>query len=322
MKLKFTILFISIYAFSFSQKNDVSFKDLGLHKKVIKVESMTYSMEDKMVYDTSNDIFNFDDNGAILYHEFNIYGKYESSTYEHSKYENNKLIQRDVTVKNRPNFTSFLTCKYDSNNNLKQQTQQAKYYNNDFFYTYDKKDRLIEIKGVYKNSYSIEKFYYENEKLYKTIIQYFKQDTVSSENIKLYIQEEVVVEYDVNDKFSKAYLNDENAKLLIQLNYSDPLLNIEEIESKIIKEQFSAKMLKDYLLNDDNKPFVKIIVNERFKNNEHNDWIAKVGVDKMHREEQIYYTFRKITYADGIESGSTDFDIFLVNELKTMLNKK
>ena len=52
MKLKITILFLSIYAFTFSQTDNVSYKDLGIQKKPVKIESMTYSMEDKFITDS------------------------------------------------------------------------------------------------------------------------------------------------------------------------------------------------------------------------------------------------------------------------------
>ncbi len=318
MKLKITILFLSIYAFTFSQTDNISYKDLGLHKKVVKVESMTYSMEDKFVTDRAGDLYRFDENGSILEHEYNVFGNYASSTSETSTYENGKIIQRDVTVKNRPNFTSNMTFKYDENGNLKQKNAQAKYYKNEFLYSYDNENKLIEIKGIYNNRYSIEKHFYKKERLYKTVIQYFNNDTVSSENIKLYIQDKVVVELDVNDKFSKAYLNDESGEMLLQLNHTNPLKEITNIESKIANENLTLAQFKEYILNKKNAPFVKIIVNEHFKNNENNDWIAKMSIDKMHNEEQTYYAFRKITYADGTESGSIDFNMFTINELKAM----
>jgi hypothetical protein len=317
MKLKITILFLSIYAFTFSQSDNVSYKDLGIQKKPVKIESMTYSMEDKFVTDNASDLYTFDENGSILLHEFNIYGDYASSTSEISKYQNDKIIQREVTVKNRPNFSSVMTFKYE-NDNLKQKTYQAKYYKNEFLFSYDKDNKLIEIKGVYNSNYSIEKYYYNQEKLYKTVIQYFNNDTISSQNMKLYIDDKVVVEYDGNDKFSKAYLKEEKSEMLLQLNHAKPLQEINKIESKIINENMSFAKFKEYLLNKSNAAYVKVIVNERCKNNENNDWIAKMGIDKMFKEERKYYTFRKITYADGTESGSTDFNIFTINELKAM----
>ena len=317
MKLKITILFLSIYAFTFSQTDNVSYKDLGIQKKPVKIESMTYSMEDKFVTDNASDLYTFNENGSILLHEFNIYGDYASSTSEISKYENDKIMQREVTVKNRPNFNSVMTFKYE-NDNLKQKSYQAKYYKNEFLFSYDKDNRLIEIKGVYNSNYSIEKYYYNQEKLYKTVIQYFNNDTISSQNMKLYIDDKVVVEYDGNDKFSKAYLKEEKSEMLLQLNHTKPLQEINKIESKIINENMSFAKFKEYLLNKSNAAYVKVIVNERCKNNENNDWIAKMGIDKMFKEERKYYTFRKITYADGTESGSTDFNIFTINELKAM----
>lgn len=318
MKLKTTLFLLIISAFSFAQTIDVSYKDLGLHKKVSKVESMTYSMEDKFVTDNASDLYMFDENGFILLHKFNIYGDYASSTSEVSKYQNNKIIQRDVTVENRPNFKSVMTFEYDNNNNLKQKKYEAKYYKNEFIYTYDKDNKLIEVKGIYNSNYSIEKYFYKKDKLYKTIIQHFNNETVSSESIKLYIDNKVVVEYDGTDKFSKAYIKDDGGDMLLQINHANPLKQIEKMELEVTKEDITLNKFKEYLLNKDNKPFVKTIVNERYKNNENNDWIAKMGIDIMFKEERKYYTFRKITYADGTESGSIDFNMFTINELKTM----
>ena len=108
---------------------------------------------------------------------------------------------------------------------------------------------------------------------------------------------------------------------LYEGNKYDDEIEKNGIETEITFEELSVFKLKEGLLNDRNKPFRLIEANEVKKQNEHKDWIAQAGVYFRHKKNENYYSFRKITYADGSVSGSTDFDIFTVNELNSKLHE-
>lgn len=319
MKKYITLLCIGFSFLSYAQQPDVNYKDLGFTRKIKKVESFSYAMEDKSVTDKSSDSYEFDENGNIIHHEYHVFGKYASATSENSTYDNGLLVKREILVKNRPGFNAILTYQYDKKNNLIKKTYQSSQYKNDFLFSYDKSNKLAEIKGIYANNYSVEKFYYEKEKLLKSVTQFFSKDTVQSETIKLYIDEKPALEYYSNDTFLKAYLEDDNEFIMLQMNYPEPIQNMNGIESEIKYEELSNEQLKENFFNDRNEIYRKIDVREVLKQNQNNDWIAKAGVDNRYNK-YTYYVFRKITYADGSISGSTEFNIFLVNELKSKLN--
>lgn len=321
MKQIFSFYILLIATFIYAQQPEVSYKDLGFTKKIKKVETFTYSMEDKMVLDRSSDSYIFDENGNITNHEYHVYGKYASSTSENSIYENGLLVKREILVKDRPNFDAIITFQYDKKKNLVKKNYQSKLYKNDFIFSYDNKNQLIEIKGIYANNYSVEKFYYQKERLVKSINQYFSKDSIQSETIKLYIDDKVVIECNAKNKLFIAYLNEDLKNMVLKMNYPEPIQNLNGIETEITFEELSVFKLKEGLLNDRNKPFRLIEANEVKKQNEHKDWIAQAGVYFRHKKNENYYSFRKITYADGSVSGSTDFDIFTVNELNSKLHE-
>lgn len=320
MKQFFSVCLLLFVTIIYAQQPEISYKDLGFTKKIKKVETFTYSMEDKMVIDRSSDSYIFDENGNITNHEYHVYGKYASSTYENSTYENGLLVKREILVKDRPNFNAIITFQYDKNKNLIKKTYQSKLYKNDFIFSYNNNNQLFEIKGIYANNYSVERFYYENERLVKSINQYFSKDNIQSETIKLYINDEVVIECNPKNKLFVAYLNQDLQNMVLKMNYPEPIQNVNGIETEITFEELSVFQLKEGLLNDRNKPFRLIEANEVRKQNEHKDWIAQAGVYFRHNQSEYYYSFRKITYEDGSVSGSTDFDIFIVNELKSKLD--
>ena len=318
---KLIILFLLNSAISlFAQQPEVTFKDLGFTKKVKKVETYSYSLEDKMVIDKSSDSYDFDDNGNIIHHEYHIFGKYASSTSESSEFVNGTLIKRETLVENRPNFNSVLTYEYDKKVLVKKIYKSA-LFKNDFFFKYNKNGQLAEIKGVYANNYSIEEFFYNDKVLYKSVVKYFsKEDKIQSETIKLYLNDEVVLECKQGDSFFTAYLKDKKQNIELKMNLPDPIQMVNGIETEIKYEEITLQTLRENLLNDRNKPYRKIEVNEVLEQNEHNDWIVKAGIDNRYNNYE-YFIFRKITYADGTVSGSTDFNIFKVNQLKSKITE-
>ena len=82
MKKIFFALVFFFCMVSFAQKTEVNYKDLGFTKKIKKVESYTYSFEDKWVTDKSSDVYEFDEKGNIINHAYFVYGKYASETFE------------------------------------------------------------------------------------------------------------------------------------------------------------------------------------------------------------------------------------------------
>ena len=107
------LLFIPIFFFckiTIGQIPEVNYKDLGFTQKIKKVESYTYSLDDKWVTDKSSDVYEFDEKGNITHHEFLIYGKYASATSENSTYENGLLVSRLV----EPRPTSSAVSKHPS----------------------------------------------------------------------------------------------------------------------------------------------------------------------------------------------------------------
>lgn len=305
---------------SFAQKTEVNYKDLGFTKKIKKVESYTYSFEDKWVTDKSSDVYEFDEKGNIINHAYFVYGKYASETFENSTYENELLVKREILVKNRPNFNAIITYKYDKNKNLIQKKYKSSQYENDFIFSYDSNNKLAEINGIYAKNHSVEKFYYKDGKLFKSINQYFAKDSVLSETISLYIDEKKVMEYNSKNEYLIAYLNEETENWVLKMNYPNPIENINGIESEIKYDGLTIKQLKENLLNERNQPFRLVEAKEMLQLNDKNDCIVKAGKYYRYKQHENYYTFRKITYDDGTTSGSIDFDILKVNEMNAKLN--
>lgn len=302
----------------YSQKEEVNYRDLGFVKKVKRVETYSYSMADKIVEDKSSDVYDFDKNGNVIHHEYQVFGNYASSTSESSEFVNGLLVKRETLVKNRPNFNSVLTYEYDKKVLVKKVYKSA-LFKNDFFFKYNKDGQLVEIKGAYANNYSVEEFFYNDKVLYKSVVKYFsKEDNIQSETIKLYLNDEVVLEYKQGDSSFNAYLEDEKQNIELNMNLPDPIQMVNGIETEIKYKEITLQTLKENLLNERNKPFRKIEVNEVLEQNEYNDWIVKAGTDNRYNNYE-YFIFRKIIYADGTVSGSTDFNIFKVNQLKSKL---
>lgn len=317
------LLFIPIFLFckiTFAQIPEVNYKDLGFTQKIKKVESYTYSLEDKWVTDKSSDVYEFDEKGNITHHEFLIYGKYASATSENSTYENGLLVKREILVKNRPNFNAIITYKYDKNKNLIQKKYKSSQYENDFIFSYNSNNKLAEIKGIYAKNHSVEKFYYEDDKLLKSINQYFAKDSVLSETITLYIDEEKVIECNPKNNYLIAYLKEHTENRVLKMNYPNPMENIKGIESEIKQEGLTVKQLRENFLNNRNEPYRLVEANEKQQLNDKNDWIVQLGTYYRYKEFEKYYTFRKITYADGTTSGGIDFDISKVNELNAKVH--
>ncbi len=317
MKKIFFVLTLFFQGFVFAQIPKITYQDFDYYKQVSKVETMLFNFEDKVVIDNRIEEQFFDKSGNII--EINtICFSDNLGTQKKYTYKDNLLVKIVETNSERKDFTTKTNYAYTSDNKFSTINSNTDGYNSSYIVSYNKQKNIDQIFGKFSSNYQYEKYMYTNEnELWKTESSYYTADTVSTVSEELYIKDKMVANCSSTQDKIMFYTTSQNSSEIIELplkpnRLANEFLNLCDLvnDKKMSQEEFRNLILS---IKD-----AKIITQDYYKLNENNDWIVKCSFETSNPEAKQFY-FRKITYTDGTESGSIDFNISTVNEFNTLL---
>uniref|UniRef100_UPI00404AA9B2 hypothetical protein n=1 Tax=Flavobacterium sp. TaxID=239 RepID=UPI00404AA9B2 len=316
MKNTFLLLALFLLGIVFSQIPKITYQDFGYQKQVLKTETILFNMEDKVVIDNRIEEQNFDKLGNSI-DIGTVYFSDNLGTKKDYVYKNNLLIKTTDSNSQRKYFTTITNYTYTSDNKFSTINSKTDGYKSSYNVSYNKQNRIDQIFGKFPSNYQYEKYIYkENNELWKKETSYYTADTVSIIAGELYIKDVLVSDCSSTQDKIMFYTTSENSSETIELllkpnRVANEFLNLCDLvkDKEMSQEEFRNLILS---IKD-----IKIITQDYYKQNENKDWIVKYSFDTSNPEAKQFY-FKKITYADGTISGSIDFDIFTVNELKAM----
>ena len=317
MEKIFFALALFVQGLVFAQIPEVTYQDFEYHKQVSKVETMLFNFEDKVIIDNRIEEQFFDKSGNII--EINtICFSDNLGTQKKYSYKDNLLIKIVEANSERKDFTTKTNYTYTSDNKFSTINSNTDGYNSSYIVSYNKQKNIDQIFGKFSSNYQYEKYMYTNEnELWKTELSYYTADTVSIVSEELYINDKMVANCSSTQDKIMFYTTSQNSSEIIELllkpnRLANEFLNLCDLvnDKKMPQEEFRNLILS---IKD-----AKIITQDYYKLNGNNDWIVKCSFETSNPEAKQFY-FRKITYADGTESGSIDFNIAAVNEFNALL---
>ncbi len=316
MKTLFSFLGLLFLESIFAQIPQISYQDFGYEKQVSKVEIMLYDFKDKVVVDNQKEelIFNKEGNIASIKTTFFSNNPVVEEKYS---YENNLLFNRKQFLNQQKEPVSTSLFGYNNQAKISEIQINEKEKKTICLFSYNDDNQINEVNKKFENSYQYEKFEYdENNQLWKKQLNYFEKDTVSFTSEDLIIENKLAADISSEKKYIKFYTYGENSneisRLYIDKNkISNEFLNLCDL---INDKNMSTSDFRKFILGIKD---VKVITKETFLKNEFGDWLVNYYFDNLHSEITQYY-FKKIIYADGTISGDSEFNIFKVNEVKSL----
>lgn len=311
MKKIIVLLFVINVFKTYSQKtNDclippqTHWKSFGFKKQVKQVNIAYYKVDSISYKPTMIEVYSFNKEGFIIQKYFKIFGKYASETATNYEY-NNGLLDSINTYASSVNFNNKQKLHYNTNQKLTKIVANGKFSN--FTDTYTYKNGLVNsIERSYSNGGRMTT-YFNHNKNYSRI----KETSVNGK-----ITESYTV-YDGTEKFASFYLGREPIVTFYKAYHHNDL-DIEVNENAL---NYALKMRK--LKEQEPNSFVKLMGELQGKpttrtiftipaesRNETGDWIKRLQIDKQYNMHIRRLVFKKLIYADGSESGSTNFDVF------------
>lgn len=283
---------------------------LGFSEPVKQVEVSYYKGDDSGYETTMVEVYFFDDNNRIVTKYMRIFGDYASETSHQYRYKDQKLDSLN-TYSSAASFNSKSQFKYKGDK-IVGRTGTGVYTNYEDTYTYDSNNRLKQIKRVFPKGNSSESNYtYTNGELslveeISTNIKGHKDSTFF-----YYLDNKVVAKY--NPVFNSIVFYDVNMANYTTNTVDKPLPLIERYLN--IRKTGSREAIRKFM--DESVGQAEIVKqNLASSANMKGDWLSRYQMTSNYGNEIKCYIFRKITYANGEVSGSTDFNYLFQHKTK------
>lgn len=316
MKKSIFYVVMVYHGLMYGQIPPTHFTAFNFEKKVAKVETVVYDFEDKVVIDNRMTTELFDDFGNITQTKTTYFDD-NLVTQKNFVYQNGLLVETNESNSKRDDFTTLTTFDYTKNNRLSSIESNAQGFKSLYQIKYNQDQRIEQISGKFKKDHQIEKYFYTDAgKLWKKELTYSQGKEVASTFYELFIDSKIAVQYASNQPTITLYISSKNQCEIAELTVdstADTSVFL-DLCQLVFDANHSPKELSSALAN---RKDISVKSREFYKSNAHNDWIVNYSFATSN-PHATQWCFRKITYADGTESGSVDFNIFTVNELKSM----
>lgn len=310
--MKRLLCFLLLLNTAIGQVPNVHYTDFGFSKPVKEFTLMKYKFEDKFVEDSYKELMKFNEDGNVNYREFQIFGPYASLTTYAYEYESGQLVSMKKTVPSATMFNETTTYSYSDDGLLTHIHIVSKAYESDYVVTHNTDGQIAKLEGRHHNGNSVEEFIYLNKLLTETIhTNYTSNNTVITK--KFFQENQPVLIYNSSELYLTLYLEGDEESSEIQLNYPAEELEMQYEHWKQLLDQGTEKPALLKLVKETTNH--SVVSYQKYKRNEQNDWISSFTQENIFFFQE-YWSFREIIYRDGTSSGSFDFNILDVNELK------
>lgn len=285
------------------------YQSFGFKKPVKQVAIAYYKSDEKGYEPAMLEVYTFNDGRQIVQKYIRIYGKYGSETAHNYVYANGVLDSID-TLASAQNFSRQEKMHYDENGKLAKVTATGAYVNYAETYAYDDSGAVASITRQRQNGTAL-------QAQFNRAKNYVSQKETAADGK---VTESVFV-YDGDQLFASFVAGQPTVTFYDAYHRSDFTT---QIEADVLAYALKLRDLK----RDDFETFKKQISELQGQpqsvaifdipievTNMAGDWIKRLQVDKRFGNAEKRMVFKKLIYADGSESGSTDFDLIFQSKV-------
>lgn len=271
---------------------------------------IAYYKSDSLGYEpVMAEVISFNKDGKLIQKYTRIFGKYASETAHNYVYKNGVLDSVN-TLASAKNFNATQKLHYDANGLLQKVTATGVYTNFTDTYTYDHNGMVSSIDRKYQNGGGKQAFFDHQQNIV----------TEKQSNTKGAITETIFV-YDGDTVLAsfikgrpKVTLFDSYRRIHFETEVKENAMAYLLDLRKLKQENLQAFRDKIGVLRGKKMSTITFDIPAQASNME-GDWTKRLQLDKRFGVQRRL-VFRQLKYADGTESGSTDFDLIFEHKIK------
>ncbi|SEG54749.1 hypothetical protein SAMN05421847_2657 [Halpernia humi] len=316
-KLIYLFLF-SIFNFGFAQiLPKVSYEDFGCSKPIAKMEIVYYSFKDKFVLDIRKEIYHFNKEGKLEKIEKEDYDNYSKSEINYF-YKNGLLTKETLINKKNPTENYEMIFEYNKDNKVIATAYKSQEYNETYRYKYQGKNLVKAIGESDGEKFEENYLYDKNNNLYQLKRTDFSSKQKYNTTV-LYLKGVEIGGYSQNYDYPYFVFKNEKAEINFGIISEKGIEKLKNLENELA----SGNDLEREDLNNQIYQLADKKVDAEFSYGNFNlikdgSIVANADLEKSGKDPE-FLNFRKIYFADGTEVGTSDFDIFVYNEIKHIL---
>lgn len=312
MKFKVTILLLLVGFFVNAQNyhhisppktywQSYSFQKQPDHAKIAYYKSDSLGYEPVMA-----EVYSFNKEGHIIQKYTRIYGKFASETTKNYVYKNGVLDSIN-TIASAENFNSSQKMYYDAKGNLVKITTTGKYSDYTDTFTYDDAKTVQTITRNHAiGTKTVIEFVRKQNYVKETLIE--KSGRII-ESLYIYEGDSLFANFTISKKQTVTFYDN-----IRRIEYE-----IEDVEKPfeyVLKLRTAYRKNNTTLSETFQKTASKIVFDIPAEaRNEQGDWIKRIQFDRRFGSQKRM-VFQYLKYADGTESGSTNFDLIFEMKVK------
>lgn len=283
-------------------------QSFGYQRKVDHVQTVQYKSDSLGYEPTAIAVKSFNKEGFIIQDYMRVLGDFASETANNYVYKNGVLDSIN-TLNTNKDFNGTQKMHYDEKGRLIKITSTGKYTEYTNFFTYDDGGMVKTIQQKYEGDQSPLITSFDHRK--NTVTEVYKKANGES-TTTTYI-------YNGDELFATIYGNR-------IVRFKDPYYQY-DFEIKVEGDVLQYVIEKRRLFQQDEKYLSKLLEEKNGKivfdipatvKNENGDIIRQLQLDKTNQPTRRRLFFSKYVYADGTESGSTDYDFLFGKKVEKM----
>lgn len=286
-------------------------QSFGFQKQVDHVKVGYYQSDSLGYAPVMAEVISFNKEGHLIQKYVRIFGQYASETAYNYVYTNG-ILDSINTLASAQNFNSQQKLHYDNNGQLTHITATGKFTNYTDTYSYENSGMVATIERKYqtggskttrfnhKSNYVHEKETAVNGKITESYTVYDGDECFATFTLG---GQPIVTFYNTPFRSDFEAEIDENA-----LNYALKQRRLKQSDPEAFKQHMSELQSKPT-----SRSVFDIPAEAR---NEGGDWTKRLQIDRRFGNGMRRLVFRKLMYADGTESGSTDYDMIFGSKVE------
>ena len=273
---------------------------------------VAYYRSDSLGYEpTMAEVISFNTEGHLIQKYTRIFGKYASETAHNYVYKNGKLDSIN-TLATAKNFNATQKLHYNANGFLQKVTATGVYTNFTDTYQYDNNGMVTAIQRTYQNG-SKKQALFDHRKNTVTEIETSAKGTLT-ETVFVYDGDELLASFVKGKAVVNLHDNYRRIHFETEIN-EEPLAYLITLR-KVKQENPSAFRNEIGALRDKKIAIVTFDIPAQSQNMQ-GDWTKRLQIDKRFGPQRRL-VFRQLNYADGTQSGSTDYDMIFEHKVKNI----
>lgn len=288
-------------------------QSFGFQKQPKQV-GIIYYKTDSLGYEPAMlEVYNFNEEGFITQKYIRIFGEYGSETVNNYVYSNGVLDSIN-TLASAQNFNSQQKLHYSNSGQLTHITATGKFADYTDTYTSDDNGMVATIERKWKSGGSKKTFFKHNGNYVHE--KETAPDGKITESYTVYDEDELFASFTLGGRPMVTF-HDSYHRIEFETEVNTHALNY-ALEQRKLK-QSNPEAFNKLMSELQGKSTSRVVFDiPAMATNEQGDWTKRLQIDRRFSKGERRLVFKKLVYADGTESGSTDYDLIFERKTERM----